>query len=63
LLVIGFISVSATISSSRWSPRRAAAGSGHLGRLDRKTGTFTFWDLPGAKFFGTGKETGSTEYP
>src|SRR5205814_2812128 len=40
-----------------------SAGSGHLGRLDRKTGKFTFWELPGAKFAGTGKETGSTEYP
>jgi hypothetical protein len=40
-----------------------SAGSGHLGRLDRKTGKFTFWELPGAKFTGTGKETGSTEYP
>jgi len=40
-----------------------SAGSGHLGRLDRKTGKFTYWELPGAKFAGTGKETGSTEYP
>jgi len=40
-----------------------SAGSGHLGRIDRKTGTFTYWELPGAKFAGTGKETGSTEYP
>jgi streptogramin lyase len=40
-----------------------SAGSGHLGRLDRKTGKFTFWELPGAKFAGTGNETGSTEYP
>jgi hypothetical protein len=40
-----------------------SAGSGHLGRIDRKTGKFTFWELPGAKFAGTGKETGSTEYP
>jgi hypothetical protein len=40
-----------------------SAGSGHLGRIDRKTGKFTYWELPGAKFAGTGKETGSTEYP
>ena len=40
-----------------------SAGSGHLGRIDRKTGQFTYWELPGAKFAGTGKETGSTEYP
>jgi hypothetical protein len=40
-----------------------SAGSGHLGRIDRKTGKFTYWELPGAKFTGTGKETGSTEYP
>ena len=40
-----------------------SAGSGHLGKLDPKTGKFTYWDLPGPKFPGTGKETGSTEYP
>jgi hypothetical protein len=40
-----------------------SAGSGHLGRVDPKTGKFTYWELPGAKFPGTGKETGSTEYP
>jgi hypothetical protein len=40
-----------------------SAGSGYLGRLDPKTGKFTSWELPGAKFAGTGKETGSTEYP
>lgn len=40
-----------------------SAGSGHLGRFDPKTETFTYWDLPGPKFPGTGKETGSTEYP
>jgi hypothetical protein len=38
-------------------------GSGQLGRLDRKTEKFTYWDLPGPKFKGTGKETGSTEFP
>lgn len=40
-----------------------SAGSGHLGKLDPKTGKFSYWDLPGPKFTGTGKETGSTEYP
>jgi len=40
-----------------------SAGSGHLGRLDPKTGEFSSWDLPGPKFTGTGRETGSTEYP
>jgi len=40
-----------------------SAGSGHLGRVDPKTGKFSYWELPGAKFTGTGKETGSTEYP
>jgi hypothetical protein len=40
-----------------------SAGSGHLGRLDPTTGKFAYWDLPGPKFTGTGKETGSTEYP
>ncbi len=38
-------------------------GSGQLGRLDVKTGTWKFWDTPGPKFKGTGKETGSTEFP
>jgi len=40
-----------------------SAGSGHLGKLDPKTEKFSYWELPGAKFAGTGKETGSTEYP
>jgi len=40
-----------------------SAGSGHLAKLDPKTGKFNYWDLPGPKFAGTGKETGSTEYP
>jgi len=40
-----------------------SASSGYLGRLDLKTGKFTSRELPGAKFAGTGKETGSTEYP
>jgi streptogramin lyase len=40
-----------------------SAGSGHLGRLNPKTGKFTYWQLPGPKFTDTGKETGSTEYP
>jgi hypothetical protein len=38
-------------------------GSGQLGRLDVKTGHFKFWDTPGPKFKGTGKETGGTEFP
>jgi streptogramin lyase len=40
-----------------------SAGSGHLGRFDPKTEKFTYWDTPGPKYPGTGKETGSTEYP
>jgi hypothetical protein len=40
-----------------------SSGSGHLGKLDPKTGKFSHWDLPGPKFTGTGQETGSTEYP
>ena len=38
-------------------------GSGQLGRLDVKTGEWKFWDTPGLKFKGTGKETGSTDFP
>ena len=34
-----------------------------LGKLDPKTEKFSYWELPGPKFAGTGKETGSTEYP
>jgi hypothetical protein len=40
-----------------------SAGSGHLGRFDPKSEKFTYWELPGPKFKGAGKETGSTEYP
>lgn len=40
-----------------------SAGSGHLGRFDPKSERFTYWDLPGPKYAGTGTETGSTEYP
>ena len=38
-------------------------GSGHLGRLNTKTGEWKFWDNPGLKFQGTGKETGTTDFP
>ena len=38
-------------------------GSGQLGRLDAKTGEWKFWDTPGLKFKGTGKETGSYRLP
>ena len=40
-----------------------SAGSGHLGRFDPRTEKFAYWELPGPKFKGAGKETGSTEYP
>jgi len=40
-----------------------SVGSGHLGRFDPKTEKFSYWELPGPKYPGTGKETGSTEYP
>jgi DNA-binding beta-propeller fold protein YncE len=40
-----------------------SAGSFHLARFDPKTEKFTCWELPGPKYPGTGKETGSTEYP
>jgi len=38
-------------------------GSGHLGRLNTKTGEWKFWDNPGLKFQGTGDETGTTDFP
>ena len=38
-------------------------GSGHLGRLNTKTGEWKFWENPGLKFQGTGKETGTTDFP
>ena len=38
-------------------------GSGQLGRLNRKTGEWKFWDNPGVKFKGTGQETGTTDFP
>lgn len=40
-----------------------STGSGHLGRFDPKTEKFTYWELPGPKFKGVGKETGSTVFP
>ena len=40
-----------------------ATGSGHLGRLDPRTGRFAYWPLPGPKLKGTGAETGSAEMP
>jgi hypothetical protein len=40
-----------------------STGSGHLGRFDPKSEKFTYWQLPGPKFKGTGDETGSTEFP
>jgi streptogramin lyase len=38
-------------------------GSGQVGRLDVKSGQWKFWDNPGLKFKGTGKETGTTDFP
>ena len=38
-------------------------GSGQLGRLDRKTNEWKFWDNPGVKFKSTGAETGTTDFP
>jgi hypothetical protein len=38
-------------------------GSGHLGRMNVKTGEWKFWENPGLKFQGTGKETGTTDFP
>jgi hypothetical protein len=40
-----------------------STGSGHLGRMNTKTGEWKFWDNPGLKFQGTGKETGTTDFP
>jgi len=38
-------------------------GSGQLGRFNRKTSEWKFWDDPGVKFKGTGAETGTTDFP
>jgi hypothetical protein len=38
-------------------------GSGQLGRFNRKTSEWRFWDNPGVKFKGTGAETGTTDFP
>jgi streptogramin lyase len=38
-------------------------GSGQLGRFNRKTSEWKFWDNPGVKFKGTGAETGTTDFP
>ena len=40
-----------------------SAGSGHLGRFDPKTEQYSYWELPGPKLKGTGKETGTTVFP
>ena len=37
-------------------------GSGHLGRFDPKTERFTYWETPGPKMKGTGKEIGSADF-
>jgi streptogramin lyase len=39
-----------------------ATGSGHLGRFNPKTEQFTYWETPGPKMKGTGKETGSADF-
>lgn len=39
-----------------------ATGSGHLGRFDPTTEEFTYWETPGPKIKGTGKETGSADF-
>lgn len=39
-----------------------ATGSGHLGRFDPATERFTYWETPGPKIKGTGKETGSADF-
>jgi hypothetical protein len=40
-----------------------STGSGHIGRLNVKTGEWKFWENPGLKFKGTGAETGTTDFP
>lgn len=40
-----------------------STGSGHIGRMNVKTGEWKFWDNPGVKFQGTGAETGTTDFP
>ncbi len=37
-------------------------GSGHLGRFDPVTEKFTYWETPGPKMKGTGKEIGSADF-
>ncbi len=37
-------------------------GSGHLGRFDPVTEQFTYWETPGPKMKGTGKEIGSADF-
>ena len=36
--------------------------SGHLGRLDPKTGRFTYWASPGPRLKGAGPSTGSADF-
>jgi streptogramin lyase len=37
-------------------------GSGHLGRFDPATEQFKYWETPGPKMKGTGKEIGSADF-
>ncbi|MBM3771002.1 MAG: hypothetical protein FJW27_06885 [Acidimicrobiia bacterium] len=50
--------IDATTDGKLWF----ATGSGHLGRFDPKTETFTYWETPGPRLKGTGKETGSADF-
>ena len=55
----GVRGVDATSDGMIWF---GAAGSGHLGRFNPKTETFTYWEDPGPKIKGMGPETGTAEF-
>jgi streptogramin lyase len=52
------IGIDATTDGKLWF----GTASGHLGRFDPKTEQFTYWDSPGPKLKGSGKETGSADF-
>jgi hypothetical protein len=55
---IGPKGVDATTDGMIWF----SAANGYLGRFNPETERFTYWESPGPKMTGMGKETGSADY-
>ncbi|MEO2199165.1 MAG: hypothetical protein ABGY72_24185 [bacterium] len=50
--------IDATTDGTLWF----GTGSGHLGKFDRTTKEFTYWETPGPKIQGTDEATGSADF-